>query len=142
MKSPKQQVKQQFKRQIIPMLVIAVIGWVVFLLIFRTFWPGSFAPGDDLTLFWVWLAVGTAVFTGATIATFRFFKTPPAWRTNAAVALTAPALCLDALATIYFEAWFPNAGPGDARIYSALILGAVGVMLLVSLFMTKPDEVE
>ncbi len=133
-------ITKAFNRQIVPMLVISVIVWVAFAVFFRTFWPGSYGPGADLGAFWTWLAVGAVAFVSSTIGLLRWFKTPPAWRTSAAVALTAPALCLDVLTTIFFESWFPNAGAGDDRIYPALILGVVGVILLVSLLMTKPEE--
>ena len=128
-----------FNRQIVPMLVISVIAWASFVFIFRTFWPGSFVPGDDLGAFWTWLLVGTVGFVGAMIGLFRWFETPPAWRTSAAVALAAPALCLDVLTTIFFESWFPGAGVGDDRIYPALVVGVVGALLLVSLLMTEPE---
>jgi hypothetical protein len=85
------------------------------------------------------LLVGTVAFVGAMIGLFRWFKTPPAWRTSAAVALAAPALCLDVLTTIFFERWFPGAGVGDDRIYAALVVGVVGVLLLVGLLMTRPE---
>lgn len=132
--------RKNFNRQILPMIVISVIGWATFALFFRTFWTGSYVPGSDLTLFWIWLVAGTVAFVGATLGIFSLFKTPPAWRTNAAAALTAPALCLDVLTTTFFESWFPNAGTGDDRIYPALIVGVVGVILLMGLFMTVPKE--
>jgi hypothetical protein len=128
-----------FNRQIVPMLVISVLAWAAFAFVFRTFWPGSYAPGDELGAFWTWLFVGTAAFVGAMIGLFRWFETPAAWRTSAAVALAAPALCLDVLTTIFFERWFPAAGVGDDRIYPALVVGVVGALLLVSLLMTKPE---
>ena len=131
---------RRFRRQMGSMLVLSVVAWVAFALFFRSFWPGGYAPGGALGHFWGWLGAGTVVFVIATITLFRLFETPPAWRGNAAIALTAPALCLDVLTTIFFERWFPGASAGDDRIYPALIVGVVGTILLVSLFITNPED--
>lgn len=129
-----------FRRQMVPLLVLSVVAWVAFLLFFRSFWPGSWAPDQSLVSFWIWLGTGTIASAFAMVGLFRAFRTPPAWRANAAVALTAPALCLDVSTTIFFERWFPAAGAGDDRIYPALIVGVVGAILLFGLFTTDPAE--
>jgi hypothetical protein len=82
---------------------------------------------------WAWLAVGTPIVAATFLGTFRLLKTPPEWRSSAAIALSAPAFCLDAVATTFFHDWFPTAGASDNAAYAALILGTVGIALLLSL---------
>jgi hypothetical protein len=71
---------------------------------------------------------------------FKVFKTPPEWRVHAAAALTAPAMCLDVLGTIFFERWFPNPGSMDDRIYPAMILAGVAAILFTGLWMGRPRQ--
>ncbi len=129
---------QTFRRQTALMMLISVIAWVAFAIFYRTFWPGDSAPGDNLTLFWIWFVVGNAAFVALLFACYHFFKTPPALRATAALALTAPALCCDVFTVTFFESWFQNGGGADDRIYAAMILGGVGIFQLVGLFTTDP----
>ncbi len=46
-------------------------------------------------------------------------------------------MCLDALTTTYFNDWFDQ-GIHDDTAYSALILGAAGICLLVAMVVNKP----
>jgi hypothetical protein len=98
------------------------------------------APGEALGLFSAWRVGGGNAFVAAAFGVLRWLRTPPAWRASAAVALTAPALCLDVFTTLFFESWFPNAGAGDDRVYAALIVGGVGAILLAALFTTRPED--
>ena len=68
---------------------------------------------------------------------FRLLETPRHWRSSAAIALFAPAMCLDAITTIYFHSWFDEGDNGDTA-YSALILGAAGICLLIAMLLNKP----
>jgi len=131
---------QTFRRQTALMMLISVIAWVAFALFYRTFWPGSSAPGDNLPLFWMWFVVGAAAFVALLFICYRLFKTPPALRATAALALTAPALCCDVFTVTLFESWFPNGGGADDRLYAAMILGGVGIFQLVGLFTTDPQN--
>ncbi len=131
---------QTFRRQSAMMMLISVIAWVAFALFYRTFWPGSSAPGDNLTLFWIWFVGGCVAFIALLFVCYRLFKTPPALRATAALALTAPALCCDVFTVTFFESWFPNGGGADDRIYAAMILGGVGIFQLVGLFTTDPKN--
>lgn len=131
---------QTFRRQTALMMLISVIAWVAFALFYRIFWPGSSAPGDNLTLFWFWFVIGSAAFLALLFVCYRLFKTPPALRATAALALTAPALCCDVFTVTFFESWFPNGGGADDRLYAAMILGGVGIFQLVGLFVTDPQN--
>jgi len=131
---------QTFRRQTALMMLISVIAWVAFALFYRTFWPGSSAPGDNLTLFWFWFVIGSAAFLALLFVCYRLFKTPPALRATAALALTAPALCCDVFTVTFFESWFPIGGGADDRLYAAMILGGVGIFQLVGLFVTDPQN--
>ncbi|HSH01400.1 MAG TPA: DUF5367 family protein [Anaerolineae bacterium] len=135
-----QSLSQKFKRQMLTMAALSIFFWVIFILFFRTFWPGNYQPGDSLTIFWLWFIIGATLFALTQIGLFHLLKIPPAWRTNAAAALAAPALCLDLFSTMFFEYWFPHGSPGDLRIYPAFILGGVGILLFIGLFMTTPEE--
>ncbi|MEX2333729.1 MAG: hypothetical protein WD600_05690 [Pseudohongiella sp.] len=121
------------------MMIISVLGWVGFLVFFRSFWPGGTEPGTSLYFFWLWLLAGGTGFVGVMLATFRLFSIPPAWRVHAAVALVGPATLQDVLATVFIDTWLVSAGSVDDRLYPAMILGGVGMILLVGLFMTDPD---
>lgn len=131
---------QTFRQQTALMMLISVIAWVAFALFFRTVWPGTSAPGDNLSLFWVWFVLGAGAFVALLFACYRLFKTPPALRATAALALTAPALCCDVFTVTFFESWFPNGGGADDRLYAAMILGGVGIFQLVGLFVTDPQN--
>lgn len=131
---------QTFRKQTLLMMLISVIAWIAFALFYRTFWPGGSAPGDNLFLFWIWFVLGAATFVGLLFVCFRLFKTPPALRATAALALTAPALCCDVFTVTFFESWFANGGGADDRIYAAMILGGVGVFQLVGLLTTDPQD--
>ncbi|MCE7999443.1 MAG: DUF5367 family protein [Rhodobiaceae bacterium] len=131
---------QTFRKQTLLMMLISVIAWIAFALFYRTFWPGGSAPGDNFLLFWIWFVLGAATFVGLLFACFRLFKTPPALRATAALALTAPALCCDVFTVTFFESWFANGGGADDRIYAAMILGGVGIFQLVGLFTTDPQD--
>ncbi|MEM6456289.1 MAG: hypothetical protein AAF772_14435, partial [Acidobacteriota bacterium] len=112
---------------------VAVVAWALFLWIFRVFWPAGHEPGGALTTFALWFAVGGLATYGGIALLLRAMGTPRAWRPAAGVALTAPALCLDMLATLFFDRWFPAGAAGDDRIYPALILVTVGAILLALL---------
>lgn len=127
---------QTFRQQTVLMMLISVVAWVAFALFFRTFWPGGSAPGANLALFWTWFVLGAAAFVALLFVCYRLFKTPPALRATAALALTAPALCCDVFTVTFFESWFPNGGGADDRLYAAMILGGVGIFQLVGLFIT------
>jgi len=131
---------QTFKRQTALMMIISVIAWIAFALFYKIFWPGSSAPGDNLPLFWMWFVVGSAAFVALLFVCYRLFKTPPALRATAALALTAPALCCDVFTVTFFESWFVNGGGADDRLYAAMILGGVGIFQLVGLFNTDPRD--
>ena len=120
-----------------PMMVLSVVAWFGFLVLFRAAWPSPDLPSEGLAVFAGWLAAGTLGFVAAMVAIWRWLRTPAAWRASAGIALTAPALCLDAIATLAFDAWFPGATAADARAYPALILGAVGLLLLTALAATR-----
>lgn len=77
------------------------------------------------------------MFIPVTFGLFRLVGLPPAWRAAGAAAVSGPALCLDVLTTNYFEVWFVNPAAGDDRIYPALIVGVVGMILLAGIFSTK-----
>jgi hypothetical protein len=128
------------KHQLSWMMLISVIAWLGFLLFFRGFWPGGTHAGSSLTVFWLWIVLGFAGSALTAVVTFRLFKTPPAWCAHAAAALTAPAMCLDVLGTIYFERWFPNPGSMDDRIYPAMILAGVAAILFTGLWMARPQQ--
>lgn len=130
------------KRQIRWMMLISVVAWLGFLLFFRNFWPGDTDAGSPLTVLWLWLVIGFAGSALTALLTFHLFKTPPAWRVHAAAALTAPAMCLDVLGTLYFERWFPNAGTMDDRIYPALILAGVAAILFTGLSTSRVEQAE
>ena len=130
--------RKNFNRHMLIMMSISVVGWIGFLLFFRAFWPGGTEAESGLVVFWLWLLLAGAGFVGVMIATFRLFSTPAAWRVHAAVAMVGPATLLDVLATLYFDTWFASAGSLDDRIYPAMILGGVGMILMVSLYMTDP----
>jgi len=132
--------KANYNRQIALMMVISVIAWIAFASFYRIFWPGSSAPGDNLTLFAIWFVPGSIIFVGLLFLIYRMFQTPPAWRANIALALTAPALVCDVLTINFFETWFPNGGGADDRIYAAFIVGVVGIFQLTGLFSTTPQE--
>ncbi len=131
---------QTFKRQTALMMLISIIAWATFALFFRTFWPGASAPGDNLSLFWIWFVAGSGTFVLLLFVCYRLFKTPPALRATAALALTAPALCCDVFTVTFFEGWFSRGGGADDRIYAAMILGGVGIFQLVGLFITDPQN--
>lgn len=131
---------QTFRGQTVQMMLISVIAWVAFALFYRSFWPGGTAPGDHLALFWTWFVLGAAAFVALLFVCYRLFKTPPALRGTAALALTAPALCCDLFTVTFFESWFPNGGGADDRLYAAMILGGVGIFQLVGLFITDPQN--
>jgi hypothetical protein len=126
-----------FLRHVTTMAVISVCAWAAFLTLFRTLWPEGYEPSSDRRTVLVWWAVGTLAVVASFHTMFRLFRTPRQWRTSAAIALSAPAFCLDAVATTYFHDWFPGAGPADNDAYAALILGTVGVALLATL--VAPD---
>ena len=128
------------KQQMNWMMLISIAGWVGFLMFFRSFWPGGMTPDSALGVLWLWLAVGFAGSALTAAAIFRLFNTPPAWRVHAAAALTAPAMCLDTFATIFFERWFPNAGLMDDRIYPAMILAGVAAILFTGMWMASPPS--
>jgi|GEM_PF-1201324 len=132
---------QTFKCQTALMMIISVIAWIAFALFYRTFWPGASTPGENLALFWTWFAAGSATFVALLFICYRLFKTPPALRATAALALTAPALCCDVFTVTFFESWFPAEGGADDRIYAAMILGGVGIFQLVGLFQTDPTKI-
>jgi Family of unknown function (DUF5367) len=133
---------QTFKRQTALMMIISVIAWIAFALFYRTFWPGASAPGENLALFWTWFVAGSVTFVALLFICYRLFKTPPALRATAALALTAPALCCDVFTVTFFESWFPAGGGADDRIYAAMILGGVGIFQLVGLFTTDPQNAD
>jgi hypothetical protein len=132
--------KANFSRHMVRMMIISVIAWGAFALFFRSFWPGASAPGDNLSLLAVWFMIGGTVFIAMLFLVFRIFKTPPAWRANTALALTAPALCCDVFTVTFFESWFVGGGSADDRIYAAMLLGGVGIFQLAGLFATRQDE--
>ena len=121
------------------MSAMSVIFWVVFLIIFRLLWTGAYQPGGSLTLFWIWLAIGTPAFIGAAYFLFRYLDIPKEWYAAATLAFGAPASVLDIFATLFFEAWFPHGNVGDARIYPALILGGAGILYFWAVYMSAPD---
>ena len=127
------------KQQMYWMMLISVVAWLGFLLFFRGFWPGNTDAGSPLSVLWWWLAIGFAGSALTAVVTFRLFRTPAVWRPHAAAALTAPAMCLDVLGTIYFERWFPNPGSMDDRIYPAMILAGVAAILFTGLWMGRPN---
>lgn len=123
----------------LPLMVLSVLAWIAFATFYRTFWVGSSAPGDNLGLFWIWMAAGTAAFVIATFALLALRKTRPAERAGATLALTAPALVCDIFTINFFDAWFPNGGGADDRIYAAMIVGVVGLLQLAALATTHPE---
>lgn len=127
------------KQQMYWMMLISVLAWLGFLLFFRSFWPGATDAGSSLAVLWWWLAIGFAGSALTAVITFRLFNTPPQWRAHAAAALTAPAMCLDTFATIFFERWFPMPGTMDDRIYPAMILAGVAAILFTGLWMARPQ---
>lgn len=131
-----------FKQQIYWMMLISLAGWAGFLLIFRNWWPGGTEPGNAMTVLWIWLIIGFAGSALTAVTVFKLFNTPPAWRVHAAVALTAPAMCLDVFGTIFFERWFPDPGSMDDRIYPAMILAGVAAILFTGLWMGRPRQVD
>lgn len=122
-----------FKQHMLWMMVISLLGWVGFLLLFRSLWPGNTQAGGSLGVFWLWIVVGVVGSVLTALLVFRLMKTPAAWRVHAAAALTAPAMCLDVLGTVYFEQWFLAAGTVDDRLYPALILAGVAAILFTGL---------
>lgn len=126
-----------FKQHMLWMMMISILGWVGFLLLFRWLWPGNTQSADALGVFWLWLVIGLAGSVAAAMLVFRLMKTPSAWRVHSAVALTAPAMCLDVLGTVYFEQWFAAAGSMDDRLYPALILAGVAAILFTGLFTSE-----
>lgn len=134
------QTNLSFKRTMIYMAIISVISWGAFIVVFRSFWRGTFDVGESLLVFWLWLIVGTAAFVGFTFLVFRLLQIPKKWKASAAIAFAAPALILDVFATLFFELWYPNGTSGDVRIYPALILGGTGFFLLSILFSSAPAE--
>jgi hypothetical protein len=128
------------KQQIFWMMVISLAGWVGFLLLFRSWWPGGTEAGNALTVLWIWLLVGFAGSALTAVTVFKLFNTPPQWRVHAAAALTAPAMCLDVFGTIFFERWFPDPGSMDDRIYPAMILAGVAAILFTGLWMGRPRQ--
>ncbi len=128
------------KQQIFWMMLISLAGWLGFLFIFRSWWPGNTEPDGELTLLWLWLVIGFAGSALTAVIMFKLFKTPPEWRVHAAAALTAPAMCLDVLGTLYFERWFPDPGSMDDRIYPAMILAGVAAILFTGLWMGRPKS--
>ncbi|MDP3518688.1 MAG: DUF5367 family protein [Pseudohongiella sp.] len=128
------------KQQMTWMMLISLAGWVGFLLLFRTWWPGNTEPETTKTVLWMWLSIGVIGSSLTAVITFKLFSTPPQWRVHAAAALTAPAMCLDVLGTLYFERWFPNPGSMDDRIYPAMILVGVAAILFTGLWMGRPQS--
>ncbi len=131
-----------YGRQMMIMVVLSVVAWIAFASFFRAFWPGGSQPAQNLTLFAIWFVSGTIIFVGLLFFIYRLFRTPPAWRANTALALTAPALVCDVLTINFFESWFPNGGGADDRIYAAFIVGVVGIFQLVGLFTTDPHDTQ
>ncbi len=131
---------RSFRRRMAPLMVVSVVAWAAFAATLRAFWPAPTAPGEALGLLLAWLAAGGVAFVPAALGLLRWFRVPPASRAAAAVALSAPALCLDVFTTLFFESWFPGAGTGDDRVYPALIVGGVGAILLMGLLTTRPEE--
>ena len=124
-------------QHIILMMVIAVVGWAVFLGLFLLIFTDDYEPSVSRTVWWVWLIVGTIVTVITMFMCFRVLQTPRQWRSSAAIALLAPAMILDAITTTYFNDWFDQ-GTHDDTAYSALILGAAGICLLLAMFINKP----
>lgn len=121
-----------------PFMILSILAWFAFVLFYRSFWPGSSAPGENLTLFWIWLSAGTVLFVATVLLTLHLFRTKTDERGNVALALTAPALICDIFTVTFFESWFANGGGADDRFYAALILGGVGAIQLASLATTAP----
>ena len=76
------------------MMVIAVVGWAVFLGLFLLIFTDNYEPSESRTVWWVWLIVGTIVTVITMFVCFRVLQTPRQWRSSAAIALFAPAMCL------------------------------------------------
>ena len=127
-----------FKRHMVPMMGISVLAWLFFIVVFANLWPSQGALLERLDLFALWFALGTVGFFGAVFGTFKAFGTPARWHSSGIIALIAPALCLDMVATVLAPHWF-GGSVGEARAYPALILGAVGVLFLFFLFMANPE---
>ncbi|MEM8858803.1 MAG: DUF5367 family protein [Chloroflexota bacterium] len=125
---------------IFSIMAISVLSWVLFILFFRNFWTGSHEPGSPMGLFWTWFSIGTLAFVGFTYLIFYIFKIPRNGQPAAVTAFLAPAFVLDLFATMYFEAWFINAGSADDRVYPAMILGGSGILLLITLFTSAPKS--
>lgn len=132
--------RANFIRQMVPMAAISVAAWATFATLFRLLYPHPSQPGDALGVWWIWLAVGTLGFIVATVVTLRSLETPPAWRAHAVVALTAPALICDMWTGTQTEVWLPNAGAADDRLYLSLIVGAVGLIQVLTLLTTIPKR--
>ena len=132
-----EQSRLSYVQHMVLMMVIAVIGWAVFLGLFLLIFTDSYEPTVSRTVWWVWLIVGTIVTVITMFVCFRLLRTPRQWRSSAAIALFAPAMCLDAVTSTYFNDWFDQ-GPSDDTAYAALILGAAGVGLLLAMFINKP----
>ena len=129
----------RFYRAMTPLMIFSVVAWLIFILFFRTFWPGSSTPGDSMGVFWAWYVIGGVIFMGMTFGIFRWLQIPREWYPAAGIAAFAPAFFLDTFSTMFFEVWFPNAGSGDDRVYPAMILGVGGLILLSILFTSAPS---
>ena len=127
-----------YLQHIVFMMVIAVVGWAVFLFLFQLLFTSNYDPQDSRTVWWVWFVVGTVVTVVTMFVCFRLLQTPPQWRSSAAIALLAPAMLLDAIVTTYYGDWFGSAGPHEDAAYGALILGAAAIVLLVATLINKP----
>ena len=132
-----EQSRLSYIQHMVLMMVIAVVGWAVFLGLFLLIFTDNYEPSVSRTVWWVWLIVGTIVTVITMFVCFRLLQTPRQWRSSAAIALFAPAMCLDALTTTYYNDWFEQ-GVHDDTAYSALILGAAGIGLLLAMLINKP----
>ncbi len=132
-----EQSRLSYIQHMVLMMVIAVVGWAVFLGLFLLIFTDIYVPSVSRTVWWVWLIVGTIATVITMFVCLRLLQTPRQWRSSAAIALFAPAMCLDALTTTYYSDWFDQ-GIHDDTAYSALILGAAGIGLLLAMFINKP----
>jgi hypothetical protein len=133
-----QQTSPNFARQMTQLVALAIGGWAVFLWTFQRFFPDDYDPADGRGVFFAWLIGGAVAFVGIQYACFAMLKTPKHWWSAGSIALLAPALCLDSMATTFFHDWF-GAGPFENTAYSATVLGGVGVMQLVALFAGRAE---
>ena len=129
--------RRNFVRQITALVVLAVVGWAAFLWVFQYFFPDDYDPADGRGVFFAWLIGAAIAFVAIQHACFAVLRTPRAWWSAGSIALLAPALCLDSMATTFFHDLF-DAGPFEDTAYAATVLGGVGVMQLVALFGSEP----